>query len=127
MSESKEFADAFFGGGTYCSVICDCGRLYFCNEDYGEWDTETTEYEELRALAEKDSKKYIMCDYTIRFGCLDGKTFVESCECGELRRYEDWIWERRHLILSYLTAKYEVQKKEINKLGENVRKVKGLE
>lgn len=123
--ESKEFADAIFGAGTYCSVVCGfCGHTHFCNEEYGEWGEEdgAALYRSLVAGAEKEPDKYTECDYTIRFGVFDGKTAVEGCPCGKLKMYEDWIWDRRYSILNYLTARYKLKKVEIDGLRDKITK-----
>ena len=123
-TESEEFADALFSAGTYCSAVCDlCGRTHFCNEDYGEWTDELddkTYFNKLMAGLESEPDKYVICDYTIRFGTFDGKHVVEACPCGKLKTYEDWLWQRRDMILEYLTSRYQKMNKECQMFGKKV-------
>ena len=122
-TESKEFADAFFSAGTYHSVDCTCGRTYFCTSEYGVWnETEEDEdlLENLKGLSESEPKKFIECDYTIRWGVIDNKNVVEGCECGTLRKYEDWIWGHRYLILEYLKNRQNAHKAENDMLTTSI-------
>ncbi len=123
--ESIEFADALFSAGTYCSVTCDfCGRIHFCSESYGEWTDEEDDKKHFDALVkgcEEEPDGYVECDYTIRFGVIDGKTGVEGCPCGELKKYEDWIWNHRFVILDYLGNRHRSQKLDVDYLGKQLK------
>ncbi len=124
--ESKEFADAIFGGGTYSSVVCDfCGRTHFCDDSYGVWEDgdDKAFYKQLEALSVKEPDKYIICDYTIRHGVFDGKTAIEGCPCGMLKTYEDFIWNHKYQIMEYLVARYKNQKNAVARFGERIQDV----
>jgi len=44
---------------------------------------------------------------SIFYGHLEGKRVVWGCECNKARRYEDWIWANRDMIMEYLRARIE--------------------
>lgn len=82
------------------SVQCEfCGRNYFDSEQAGCF--EEGELEELQLMAKSEPDKYIDGDFT-HWGDIDGKQVVVNCCCNALRKYEDFIWSHRHIIIDYL-------------------------
>jgi len=56
---------------------------------------------------------------------IDGKQAVYGCSCNEARKYEDFIWNHRHIIADYLEArvsKMNKQMKEENGLVKQLKK-----
>ena len=51
---------------------------------------------------------------------MDSKTAVEGCPCGKLKTYEDWIWNRRDMILNYISSRYKNEKAESDSLGKKI-------
>ena len=115
---SEEFDRALTTGG---SLVIDCG---FCNRThFGNAIAffEEGEYEDLCNKAHDEPDRYIEHDYDdVGWGMLDGKVGVIDCQCESLKRYEDFIWENRRLIATYLKAKTERMKKDANRDAEEL-------
>lgn len=100
---SQEFYDAFQTGGT-CRAACDgCGRVYFGSD--GHWDWEHGELEGLLKSSKDEPDKYIDIGDTVRYLDLGGRIFVDECECGMARKYENFIWAHKESILRYLKVR----------------------
>lgn len=94
-------------GGSLCQATCDfCGRTHFVS-GRGHGDFSIGELESLMQMAEKQPDKYIHHpeDDCISTGEINGIPFVSHCQCNNLSRYEDFIWNERHLIIAYLTRR----------------------
>lgn len=99
---SSEFQGAFTYAGSIV-VVCDfCGRTHFANSaNAGDW--EDGELERLREQEREDPSKVMGWDAdSIGRGVIEGREFAECCPCREIRRYEDFIWDHRYEILTYI-------------------------
>jgi hypothetical protein len=101
---SQLFMNLVCDGGTP-SIDCQlCGRTHFASGPSSDEPDE--EVKRLRQLATEQPSKY--CESTndsIGYGHIDGKQVAWDCPCRRLRRYEDFIWSHRALILAYLKAR----------------------
>lgn len=87
-----------------CRLQCGfCGRVHF--DYYGNWDWEDGELEELIELSEKKPDEYVACDYTPTVVTIDSRDAVIGCPCNHLRKFEDWMWEHRDIMLTYYKEK----------------------
>jgi hypothetical protein len=105
MEQASElFMDMVCDGGTP-SIDCElCGRTHFATGPQSCEDED--EIARLRKLATEQPDKYCESDDdSISFGSLAGIQVVYDCPCHKLRRYEDFIWDNRALILSYVKAR----------------------
>ena len=101
---------------------CDgCGVTYFVVDDF--IDYEDGEIASLRESAEKEPDKYREVDYSIEHGWINGQSLVSWCECGHLKRIEDWIWSHRSIILEYLAGRVAEVRSEAIAEGEAVKRV----
>ncbi len=103
MKKTSEHFNRAIISSSSISIDCPfCGRVHYASFN-NEGNFEEGELEDLRKKAKKEPKKYIEHDYSsIEWGYLDGKQYVVDCECNGARRYEDFIWNHRYLILNYL-------------------------
>jgi hypothetical protein len=99
---SEMFWNALTGGGSMVVTCEHCGRTFFGTYHEGWYDE--GELEELREKARQFPERYIedVAYDSYSHGHVDGKTLVYGCPCNAGRRYEDWIWNHRYLIASYL-------------------------
>jgi len=101
---SDHFWRTFSKTGTI-TATCDCGHTYFCvynNEgDYDEGELET-----LRAKMAAEPKRLteLSCSH-VSVMQLGGNQYVEGCDCGRLKKYEDFIWHWRREITEYIAAR----------------------
>lgn len=104
---SEEFRDAVRDGGTMCATDCGfCGRVHFVSGS-GHGDYSEGELEDLKAKAKAEPDRYIQEGVydCIPTGYFAGMNVVVYCKCNGLRRYEEWIWSHRDIILDYLKAR----------------------
>lgn len=88
------------------AITCElCDRTHFASGEPAFFDK--GELAELRAKAEKEPEKYLedAGSDSLSWGRIDGKQAVIGCPCNGLRRYEDFIWQNRHVIAKYLAAR----------------------
>lgn len=100
---SPMFTDVVVDSGSI-SVDCEfCGRTFFeDSEQAGDW--EPGELEGLRKRAKEEPDKVIGMD-SVHWGTIDGKQAVVGCPCNALRKYEDFIWNHRRMIMKYISAR----------------------
>ncbi len=102
---SEMFWDAVIDTSTTTSVVCGlCDRTHFvASFDDGVGDYEEGGFMALHLRVEDMPDKYVeTTDDVIRWGTLDGKTFVWQCPCGKADRYEEFLINSRGVILNYL-------------------------
>lgn len=107
QNPSEWMADAFAQGGSIVQE-CHCGREHFVDDH--DWMEH-----EIVALRKRAAKQPTRCighteDCFVRYAEIDGKVFVIGCPCNGLRLYEDWLWQHRRGIASYLAARAVAQK-----------------
>lgn len=100
MSKIENFERAFSGNSAGCRRTCDCGLVFFHNDETG-YDWEPGEFEQLSHL----NSKAISLDYCpseIRF---EGKEYVNACECWLPRAEKIMVFIDGHArqIAEYLT------------------------
>jgi hypothetical protein len=121
---SEKFWDSVIDSGSIVITCGFCDRTHFVSD--GAYDE--GELEELREKAEKYPDKYIenaMAD-SIRWGYIGGKQAVYECPCNEARKYEDFIWAHRHLIVKYLRGRTDAQLAEAKRDAKEIRKLKDV-
>lgn len=120
---SDEFMEEVRTSGSY-QMTCDfCGRTFFDNSDRNSWDWEEGQRERLQKLAEEKPDEYFGWDGSIGSGEIDGRIFVEGCPCNAIRRHEDFIWDHRSLIASYLKTR---ARQELTEAKQQLDGLKGL-
>lgn len=105
MEQASElFMDMVCNAGAP-TIDCElCGRTHFATGSQSCEDPD--EIEKLRALAKKNPNGYCESDDDgISSGTLNGMQVVFDCPCHLLRKYEDFIWNERQLIVSYIKAR----------------------
>jgi hypothetical protein len=107
---SPEFMNALIDSGSPVRDCEFCGRTHFADKD-PMIDWEEGEFEKLMIKHEKDPNKYVYHSNTdtVHWGTLAGKQYVDGCPCNRARAYEDFIWQSRHLIASYLEERTTAQ------------------
>lgn len=121
---SAEFENAIVDSGSLV-IDCEfCGKTHFASYDahfYEEGELET-----LREKAKETPNKYIEHDYSsVSWGYFAGKQAVIDCDCEQLIKWENMIWDNKYIITKYLLARNkreleekQHQNKEIVKLVE---------
>jgi len=120
MEQASElFMDLVCQGGTPSADCQFCGRMHFAS---GSGSCEPDEsIENLRKAAADYPDKYCeSTDDAIAIGLLDGCQFVWNCPCCKIRKYEDFIWNHRELIVSYIKARAEQQVAESQAILRNL-------
>lgn len=118
---SEEFSRAVCNGGT---PVHDCG---FCGRTNFDLNGEFMDEGELDRILENQKAypdKYFGQDNGINIGNLGGKTYVWGCPCNKAWPYENFIWENRHTILTYLKARTEKNLRAAKMDAEQAGKVK---
>lgn len=112
---SRMFLKSLRGGGA-SSVHCNCGRTHYAPSNlYNSDDKE--DYDNMLKDCLEEQRKYpegVVIDYEndfIEAKDIDGRTFVVDCPCNGLRKYEEWIWNNRHIIRDYLKLRVEQEAK----------------
>ena len=109
---SDEFLNAISTHTSSITGECDfCGRFYYSFND-GSYDYEYGEFEKYAQLAKENPDKYIMVDGSVCDTFIDGRTYIWGCECNEVRRYEEWVWSHREILMDYLRRRTEKELKE---------------
>ena len=91
---------------------CDCGKTHYallavdCTDaDYSYQEYVLSQYEE-----DKENTVIHHDDNFVHTVLLAGRTFVIGCECKTLKKYENFIWEQRNVIRSYLKHRVKLEK-----------------
>ena len=119
--ESENFRIAFSGGGTDHSADCEyCGRTYFCDPSAtGNYCYEEGEYEELKNKAEMNLM-YVEVD-SISYTHACGKQYIWGCSCRALRKYEDFLLDKRSQILSFYRAELRDEEEQAKRNKEDFK------
>lgn len=117
---SELFMDLICDGGTP-SIDCQlCGRTHFATGIHNDISPE--ELADLNEKANKEPDKYVRSDNdSIGFGWFNGMQVVYGCPCGKLKRYEDFIWHNKHLIIRYIKARAADDAKKANDVLEELQ------
>jgi hypothetical protein len=99
---SERFKEAFDDCGGSSHLTCECGRTHYDTSHPGDY--EAGELERFDKMHEQDPEKYIPCDHSIGYYCIDGKSFVWDCPCKGGLPYEKFIKKHRHGIAEYLNS-----------------------
>ena len=119
---SDEFEDAFMHDGGVHRVCEGCGRVHYASS--AGYDFEEGEREDLDARRAKDPDRCIdHGDESVGSVYLQGMQFVVGCRCNRLRRYEDFIWDNRRDIASYLKRRSEKQMRAAERDAEIAKQV----
>lgn len=122
---TEEFDHAFIDGGS-CWLSCECGRTHFSSQDRVGFSDDQAELEKLLKNAESNPDKYVdHGDESVAMGYIDGHHLVLGCPCGELAKYEDFIWNNRRRILEYLKTRIANQARESNDMNVLANSVGG--
>lgn len=109
---SEEFLRAITGMGTAILECEHCDRVIFAPDSDLDFDEDYME-ELLRKLATQPDK-YVQVEYeSVSWGYLDGKQTPVDCPCNSARKFEDFIWNHRHIIASYFRARLDATKKDL--------------
>ncbi len=126
MKVSEEFWRSFISAGSLV-IDCEyCGKTYFAT--WKENIYEEGELEELRAKAEENPEKYHEWSDadTISWGILNGKQVVYECCNDEVAKYEQFIWNHRYSIASYLKVRTDKMVEKAKMEKENADKIKDI-
>lgn len=76
---------------------CKCGKVWFTHQD--------EDYETLQRKATEEPDKYLESDDdAVAFGWISGEQVVWSCDCGFIKRHEEWIREHEEVVRKFLRA-----------------------
>lgn len=107
---SEHMVVAFAVGGT-AVMDCDfCGRTHFANDEtavavHGAEDLERL----LQKQREHPDKFFSVNHDSVRYCDVGGQHWVDGCPCNAITRYENFLWNYRHEIASYLKARAEAE------------------
>ncbi len=118
IAPSDMFVDSIsYGGGSHNMTCGYCGREHYCpdsdnfyhNDDDPD-DEEDAYVHYLRDALEEQKNcpegviihRNVDC---VMSKDLNGMSFVVECPCNGLTKYENFIWENRHTIETYLKAR----------------------
>lgn len=117
MSEpSNWIKNAITPCGTPVQVCDFCNRTHYVAS--GRF-MDDGELEEIMKKEAAEPEKYCanVMDDSISCGQIEGKTYVWGCGCKEseerLSRIENWIWNHRHLIATYLELRVKSMREEV--------------
>lgn len=109
---SSLFEEIVVDSVTIVATCGFCGRTHFATAHEGHFDE--GELEGLREKAVKNPEMYLeYSEYdSISYGHIAGNQAVIPCDCNHLRKYENFIWEHRGLIIQYLIKRTEQERKD---------------
>lgn len=113
---SNLFAKIFNSGGGGCIRTCACNRIHFDGSEYGGWDWEEGELEELQENSKKNPDRYIEHGETVWTLDLGGLEVVYGCHCEIAEKYERFIIEASEEIAEYLNRKADLDIKAAEKI-----------
>ena len=112
---SHEFDDAFTHAASDCVTCEHCGRTYFTR--HAEKYAELVEYARTHKIIGSEIYTELIDD-SIAYGEIGGKIYVYQCSCKSVDRYEEWVWNHKEEIVSYLKAR---AKKESEESARNLQ------
>lgn len=98
----ESFEGSFRAGLSSCRVDCECGKIYFDDNDHS-YTWEPGELEELRA------GKGIGVDFCVGILTLEGKEYADACDCWHPRAKQIMEFLDRHA--SFIAKYFELEKK----------------
>jgi hypothetical protein len=123
VSEASEtFWRAFCHSGS-CYQTCICKRVHFARSSAAGWDWGEGELEKLNANALKKPDLYFPDDQNDSISWMDlGRgPVVWGCPCHGAAPYENFIWQFKDEILTYLSLRAEQGKNEQGKLEAGLK------
>jgi len=115
---SEEFYDAFSAGWGSNWVTCACGRSYMTTHINNIAEEE--DYLFFEQMCKEKPDMYIDT-YNQGVSMINlGQDYVDGCACGNVYRYEQWIWTHRDSIMKYIKAR---SAKEVVKVQEELQKL----
>lgn len=118
---SEEFYEAFSAGWGSYYADCACGRHYMATQEHNLGEEE--DYLQFEQKMKEQPDKYIDLGHCSISFINVGQEYVDGCDCGNVERYENWIWTNRDRIMKYikLRSSREVAraKQELEKLIEH--------
>lgn len=117
MSNSVRLADFFCCGGTPVAACDFCGRIHFAVGVNSCIDDELRK-NYLEAARINPERYFESQDDSIAFGMWDCRQAVWGCPCEKLKRYEDFFWDNRRVILEYIKARNEQLQKDAAEVSE---------
>ena len=111
MNNLDSFKKAFDPGGCSCQGTCNCGRIFY-NDDENGWDREDGELERLRA-----DKNATAVDYAVSMVIFEGREYAMNCNCWRARakRIIEFIDSHAESIAKYLTIEKKRKQFEANR------------
>lgn len=121
---SQTFADLVCDGNGLSAQCEFCGRIHFADKYPENQDAEIVA---LRLKLSQEPEKYIRNEFEdgIAFGWLAGHRYVFGCSCNGITPYENFIWENRKLILSYLDKRSSEMMGAAMEIKSGIRKAGG--
>jgi len=116
---SETFERVIQRAGSLVQTCELCKRVHFATAEEGVF--EKGELADLRAKAKARPGAYIEDGSydSVSWGTIDGQQAVIGCPCNGLRRYENFIWNNRFLIMEYLKQKAKDQLEEATRLAKD--------
>lgn len=105
---SETFISSIQDKGGQSDVKCDCGKRHIAYMNCGH-DEEYFEYVDVEAKLDPSIEVHYDDDF-IYCAFIAGRTFVIGCDCNGLKNYENFIWETRNTIRSYLKHRVMLEK-----------------
>lgn len=105
---TNEFLEAFIVGGGSVGECDFCGNVFYSTTNLEQEELDV--YEEQRL---KKPLKYHPEPYdSIEFYVVEGRRYPYGCSCNSLDKYEQFIWEHKEQILTYIRLRSELEYKE---------------
>lgn len=117
---SDLFMDLVCNQGTPSATCQLCGRSHFASGS-GSYNSDE-EIQRWRESAEKEPDKW--CEVSedgLAFGHINGIQVVYDCPCHKLRKYEDFIWSHRSLIINYIRQRTANELAEAQRMADEIR------
>lgn len=98
-----------------------CGRTHFATEsrDHGNYQDDNeavlARYWERHA---QDPDAYVAVNgHTVHYVHIDNATVPDDCPCNGLTKYENFMWNSRHIWSSYMMARKLALQAELDSIG----------
>lgn len=125
MNITEIFKNTIRTSAGHLVIDCNCGRVHYSDINANEGCYNDGEFEQLEKDNKQHPNKYIYHpnESSISSVYLNGLAYVPDCPCEWEKKYANFIWDNKELIINVIKAAHDEMKAEllkVDKLVENL-------